>query len=202
MEPIAISQLSAVQIATAVALFLPGFVSLKVDRLIQPGEQVRGSDMIAEATAYSLVNAGVLFWPILSIFRELASPTPSYLTIWLLAALACAVGPVVWPFVFRVVQRFGAKRKWLLRPERYAWDAYFAERRPTFVIVHMKDGSRIGGYFGKRSHASTEPVTGHLYLEELWELDDDGRFVAAVPDSLGGLFRPDDYVWIELFEDD
>jgi hypothetical protein len=69
------------------------------------------------------------------------------------------------------------------------------------VIVHLKTGKLVGGYFGHDSYASVEPQSGHIYLSELWTLDRKGAFVAPVPDSKGALFRPEDYDWIEFFHD-
>jgi len=67
--------------------------------------------------------------------------------------------------------------------------------------VHLNDGRLVGGYFGLKSYATVEPESGHLYLEELWRLDASGRFVAAIPGSRGAIFRPTDYVWVEMFYD-
>ena len=107
-------------------------------------------------------------------------------------ALAVPVsnGPAIW-----------RARHWLLGPHRFAWDNFFSRNEACWVVVHLKNGQLVGGYFGPGSYATVEPESGHLYLEELWRLDERGKFVGPVVDSRGALFRPLDYDWIEMFDD-
>jgi len=189
------------QFAALVALFLPGFVSLKVDRLIQPGKLSGAAEFIVDALAYSLLNAAFFGWAIWRASDELQSATPNYPLVWVLGLLICVAGPAIWPALFRWAQRFGAKRRWLLGPHRFAWDDFFSRKEPCWVIVHLKSGKLVGGYFGPESRATVEPESGHIYLEELWRLDRTGAFVAPVAASKGALFRPSDYDWVELFHD-
>jgi hypothetical protein len=189
------------QFAAAIALFLPGFVSLKVDRLIQPGKSASASELAVDALAYSLLNAALLGWAIWLAAANLNSSSPNYALLWGYGVLVCVVGPTLWPFLFRAVQRFGARRRWLLGPHRFAWDNFFTRNEACWVVIHLKSGALVGGYFGVRSYATVEPESGQLYLEELWQLDQSGKFVGPVVDSKGGIFRPADYDWIEMFDD-
>jgi len=59
----------------------------------------------------------------------------------------------------------------------------------------------VGGWFGKNSYASAYPEPGHLYIEELWELDENCAFLHKEPQSLGILLRPGDYQMVEFFEE-
>lgn len=106
--------------------------------------------------------------------------------------------PALWPFALRWgLERLEAAEI-ILRRARNGWDAAFLRREPLFVIVHLQDGRRIGGYYGDRSFAGVHPASGHVYLETLWTLDEAGRFVEPIPDSRGIVLRPDDYHFIEL----
>jgi len=194
--------LTTAQFAAVIALFLPGFVSLKMDRLIHPGRPAAAAEMAIEILGYSLLNAGVFGWLIVWVAADLKDATPDYRLLVPAALTICLIGPLVWPLAFRALQAQGARRGWLIGPHRYAWDNVFSRRDYGFVVVHMNDGSLIGGYFGEQSYATVEPESGHLYLEELWALDDGGKFIAKIPDSRGALFRPADYHWVEFFEDD
>jgi hypothetical protein len=193
--------LPAAQFAAVVALFLPGFVSLKVDRLIQPATPASVGEMVIEAFAYSLINAGLLSWAVFRASAELTKTPPDYAHAAGFAALVCVVGPVVWPILFRILQRWGAGKGWVLGQDRFAFDFAFRGPRSRWVIVHLNDGRLVGGYFGLKSYATVEPESGHLYVEELWRLDASGRFVTAIPGSRGAIFRPSDYIWIEMFHD-
>jgi uncharacterized protein DUF6338 len=106
--------------------------------------------------------------------------------------------PALWPFPVKWCLSQLAASDVILKQARNGWDEAFLRREPLFVIVHLKDGRRIGGYYGYQSFAGVHPASGHLYLETLWTLDADGRFVAPVPDSRGIVLRPDDYHFVEL----
>ena len=192
--------LTPVQFWALIVLFLPGFVSLKVDRLIQPASPTAVGEMVIEAFAYSLINAGLLGWAVLRA-SELTKTSPDYVVLAAYAALICVGGPTLWPIIFRIIQRWAAGKGWVLGQDRFAFDFAFRGPRTRWVIVHLNDGGLVGGYFGLKSYATVEPETGHLYIEELWRLDGSGQFVAAIAGSRGAIFRPTDYIWIEMFHD-
>ncbi len=79
------------------------------------------------------------------------------------------------------------------------WDWYFSRRQPVFTLIHLADGSLIGGYWGDRSYASSYPEQGDLYVSSVYKVDDEGRFQGPVEDTDGLLIRKDQYSYIELF---
>lgn len=201
MDPTKLIEVTPAEFAAIVALFLPGFVSLRVDRLIHPQRDGGVGQNIIEIVGYSLLNAGLLSWAILRASELLSASQPNYQQLALFALLICLIGPSLWPILFRVAQRWAARFGWIVGPYRTAWDAYFSQRRPGWVVIHMTDGSLLGGYFGAQSTASMGTEAGHLYLEELWQLDESGKFLNRLADSQGAIFRPTDYLWIELRKD-
>ena len=194
-----IAELSASHLALLLALFLPGFLSIRIDRLIYPGDDTKAPELILDAIGFSAVNLGLLGWISVPIFTEISKASPDWFSLAYKIAILFVGGPIAWPLLFRFSQRFASRRGWLLRPYRFAFDDFFSRKQPCWIIVHLKDGSMIGGYFGDRSAASLAPASGHLYIEELWELDPQGKFLKRIGQSQGALFRPDDYQWIELF---
>lgn len=67
-----------------------------------------------------------------------------------------------------------------------AWDFVMRKREPNYVRVHLKDGKGIvGGVFGGESFGSIDPKRADIYLEEAWQLADDGIFLRALPNSRG-----------------
>jgi hypothetical protein len=171
---------------------LPGFVSLKIWALIVPVDARSFKDDLAEAIAFGVLNAGVV-GPLVLIVPA-REPWQAYAVL----VLALVLLPVVWPFVLQRLLLWLSAKGWILNPSRNAWDDVFLRREPYFVIVHLKDGRRIGGYFGGNSFAGLHPTSGHIYLEALWSLADDGKFDAPIPDSKGIILRPEDYQMIEL----
>jgi hypothetical protein len=106
--------------------------------------------------------------------------------------------PGLWPFITKWCLKKLFEYDIIMNQSRNSWDAAFQRREPLFVIVHLKDGRRIGGYFGERSFAGLYPSSSHLYLEQLWSLNPEGRFDKPIPGSRGLILRPDDYHLVEL----
>ena len=176
------------------AIVLPGFLSIQVWTLIHPSEDRLLKDVLLDAVAFSVVNAALLWIPI-----SLAPQVETLWLRWVLILLIFVVAPLSWPKLLDVLLTKAASRGWILSRHRTAWDDFFARRRPCWVIVHLADGRRIGGYFGAKSYATLFPQSGHIYIEELWSLNEEtGAFETAVPDSNGIVLRPGDYHFVEI----
>ncbi|SRR6266699_4945091 len=79
------------------------------------------------------------------------------------------------------------------------WDYFFSKQTMAcYVLIHFKSGGRIGGYYGVKSYASEHPEPQQIYLEALWKITEEGRFVEKVPDTLGAIIRFDECSMIEL----
>lgn len=195
-----IATLTPIQFWALIALFLPGFISLKLHRFLER-RPATAAEALIDVVGFSLLNAVVLFWPIYLNGTLLADKQPYWRAIVANAALVCIVGPVAWPLVLRLVERYAIRGGLLLGEQKTAFDAYFSTNEPCWVIVHLKDGSRIGGYFGGDSYASAHPHSGDFYLQELWNLDEEGVFSGPISNSKGAIFHRSDYVWLEFFWD-
>lgn len=67
-----------------------------------------------------------------------------------------------------------------------AWDYVVGLKEGFYVRVHLQDSNQIiGGIYGTSSFAADESDAVDLYLEELWEIDEDGEFVAPIPTTRG-----------------
>jgi len=144
----------------------------------------------------------VLSWAVVLASQALAAPVTDYRVIGGWAILICIIGPVAWPLIFRGAQRWASRRGWIMSPHLTAWDDFFSRKQACWIVVHLNDGSLIGGYFGDLSIASVGTEAGHIYIEELWQLDQTGSFVSPASESKGAIFRPTDYLWLEIRKDD
>lgn len=88
--------------------------------------------------------------------------------------------------------------KLVVHPVPLSWDYIFSRGKSYWVIFHLKNGQRIGGYYSSGSFASTYPDTQEIYVEELWRLDENGTFKEMVKSSAGGYFRTEDCHFIEF----
>jgi len=172
-------------------VILPGAMSIAVHRMILPGFQAPLGQNVLEALVYGAFNFAILFT------LGLAAPPSGAIPV-LLSAVFVLVTPCIWPFVLRFGLEALQHRRLIPSQSRTGWDHVFRSNTPYFVIVHLHDGRRIGGFYGARSYAGVFAASGHLFLEEVWDLNEDGDFVDPVPDSEGIVLRPTDYHFVEL----
>ena len=175
---------------------VPGFVSLKVWDLLVPGERRRLDGALIDLVAYSTLNFVLLAWLIVPLLSGRWHGLPAYVAM----VSIFLVFPVLWPIFWKWLRT----RKWMsgfaIHPMARPWDYVFAKREPAWVIVHMKDGSVIGGRFGGDSFASSWPAAEQIYIEELWQLDAQGDFIKAVDRSHGAIILGTEIRAIEFFE--
>lgn len=180
------------------ALLLPGFISIQVYRLLMPVRSASWNESVLQALFYSTLNFGLLF-PLfylgLRTERVATSPYAAALGI----AIGLVVAPATWPLVVRRILRSQRIMRSLQLPYPTAWDFYFDKRKPCFILVHLRTGTKIGGYFGSSSYAGDYPNDGDLYLECVYSVDGSGTFGRPIPSSCGLLVRRDEYTHIELF---
>lgn len=178
---------------------LPGFVSMQVFALLQPSESTRLKDNVLEAISFGVFNL-IAVSALLSL-GGIGPFQPLNPQDYAVAMGALLLGSLAWPIALYKALAILASRGVILRRARNAWDDYFQRKQPCWIVVHLKDGRKIGGWFGSNSYASVYPHSGHLYIESLWRLDDEGRFIEEVAGSKGIVLRPDDYMMIELFNE-
>lgn len=80
-----------------------------------------------------------------------------------------------------------------------AWDFFFDQPQPAFALVHLANGKRLGGYWGRNSCAGAFPSDGDIYLEAAHAVDESGKFGGPIPNTRGVLLRKEQYTYIELF---
>lgn len=177
-----------------VAVILPGFVSIYVYRAIRPTDETGLKDLLLEAAFFGILNAGIVAYP----FVLLTSSTDGF-RLYAGAFGAFVLAPALWPLLFCALWDRLARRGLVLKADRNAWDHFFRSRQPCWIVVVLKDGTRIGGYFGTKSFASLHPKSGHLYIEELWPVDQKtGAFVQNASPAGGILLRPEDYQYLTV----
>jgi len=178
--------------------FLPGFISMKVYDLMVAGEPRDISKSVFEAIAYSTLNFGALFWLIAIIQAD--DFYHRHLILYSMAVAAImVVAPACWPFLFLKFSTWGPIAKHFIHPIRKPWDFVFGKRQSFWVIVHLQNGQKVGGRFDTESFASSDPASEQIYLEEVWLLDAEGRFLRPVERSRGIIIMKDEIRAVEFF---
>lgn len=82
--------------------------------------------------------------------------------------------PAIWPIgLIRLRRRIGIPE----HPTKRSWDYVFGSSNPYWVIMHLKNGTRIGAKYSAKSFASSYPAEEQIYVEQAWRHDDNGKFV-------------------------
>ncbi len=67
------------------------------------------------------------------------------------------------------------------------------------MLFHLKNGQRIGGFFGRESYASSYPIEAEIYVENIWRVDESGRFAENVEGNAGMIIRYADCHLMEFY---
>jgi hypothetical protein len=67
------------------------------------------------------------------------------------------------------------------------------------MLLHLTNGRVIGGLYGLDSFASSYPEKEDLYLQEVWKIDKEGKFIKKISDTKGLLVNYTTIEYIELF---
>lgn len=180
------------------AFFMPGFISIKVYRLIIATERHDFKNSFLEAIGYSVLNFAALSWLLLAISSaSFKTSHPILYSIFII--LIFLVFPAFWPIAFVKIAQWKFISKYILSPINMPWDEVFSKRKAFWIILHLKDGRKIGGKYSTKSRASAYPNQRQIYIEELWEINKSGGFVKPIDRSSGALFFEEEISIIEFF---
>lgn len=178
---------------------VPGFIAMKIYGLIIPSAVIDLKSRVLEAISYSMINIGAMFVPIaLMLHFELLLKSPVWFAI--LGFLIVFVSPGLLGYLFAKFRRSDWGTSIFLHPSPTAWDFYFDNTPPCWLICHLKNGKMVGGFYGLQSYATAYPRESQMYFEEVWRIDEHGRFADRIDRSNGMIVRYDDCELIEFFE--
>lgn len=178
------------------ALFIPGFISVKVYGIAVASERPDFSKSFYDAVAYSVLNFAV-FLPFLYWFQTegwLSSP-------WVFGGVVYTVmliAPIVWPLLYLRLCGLGVFPR---SAQPTPWDDLFSRKPEVWVVAHMKNGKTVGGlYSTEDAAASSYPTPQQLLLNEAWEMGADGKPLKPIPRSKGVLFSMSEVESLEFYE--
>ena len=94
------------------------------------------------------------------------------------------VGPTILGLLLGVNIQTDAFRRFLqwcrLNPVHViptAWEWKFRGMSEQWVLVTLKDGTRFAGFCGSGSFMSSDPEERDIYIERIYDIDDDNRWI-------------------------
>jgi hypothetical protein len=173
-----------------VTFLVPGFIWSAVLSMLIPRRSQAIEVRLLEFLTLSCINHGLWIWLLLPIFKgDFMDSHPFWAGAVLIFPLVAS--PVLLglgtahlhqkDWIRRFLGRFGFRT---VHPIPTAWDYHFSRGRPYWVIVLLRDGSRVYGRFGPESFAGDDPDERDLYLEAVFRLTPTGE--PAIPQSADG----------------
>lgn len=186
------------KLALFIAFVVPGFILLKIYELQFPSSRKRPAQQLIDVIVYSTIYYAVFL--LLIYVVEAFGYRTSYLDFKVgFYVIVLIIAPVCLGLLYAWLR----KTKWLQtilpHPTGKPWDYVFQKRLPYWIIVSLKDGSRIGGLYYTDSFASSAPEAEQLYLQETWKMNANGGFERRRVDSAGIIIMASNIVTVELF---
>lgn len=180
-----------------IAFVIPGFLSIKFYQLIFPGTLRNASDQLVDAVAYSCINYALLFWAVVYVeehkLRDV-HPTLYYLFYVFVLFISPFFLVLAWKWLrTRKVFKGAAPH-----PTGKPWDYVFGQEKPYWVVIHLKDGQKIGGRYANKSFAASAPADEQIYLEEAWVVSDIGVLERPMKQSAGVIVMASEISYVRL----
>ena len=183
---------------------LPGYVIVRVINTLCPGRKNSDAVNLLKSIGYSVINIALWGW-LYRICIELNNKAWWY---YLILTLAVLITSSITGLSIGLIRYCGIIR-WIIlkifkiqieKPIPTAWDNIFSSRKNgCWVIVSLGNGKHIGGRYSTKSHASSDQEYRDLFLEETYEVDENGW--KKIPDTEGVWISPNEIKKIEFIGD-
>lgn len=182
---------------------VPGFIWSAVLSVLVPRRKFALENRTLEFLTLSCLNHGLWSWALFLIFRTgYIDQQPYWSGAFLFGIILLSPAGLglftAWlqqrNLIGGFLQRYGYRT---IHRAPTAWDYYFSQQMPCWCLVSLKDGSQVYGLCAGNSFAGDHPEFRDLYLEEAFELLDDGQW-APMDDTGGVLIMPDHIATIEF----
>lgn len=183
---------------------VPGVIALFVRSKFITGRSPSASENFLTFLVLSLVYYSLTV-PFLQLF--MSAPEP-----WLARAAVWIGLVIVGPALFGLVLGYSAQREWsswigdklnlnIVHVIPAAWDWRFSkiDRGGMFVLVTLKSGERVAGFFGSNSFASSDNSERDLYVEEEYDVGEGGQWEAR-REKVGILISREEVKYIEFWQ--
>jgi hypothetical protein len=194
---------TSIQAVIVIALFLmPGFIARSVLSSVYPTSEPSEARLALTAVTLSCGNYGIWSWLLILSWQKHWYKSDGFLAF--LAVLVLFLSPVVGTLAIVKLMQTSAFRSvretfGIRHPAPNAWDYFFGKGAACWIIVTLKSGRVIGGYYGTESFASSFPHEEDLYLELLCDMTPEGRLNGITPLTFGGIIRMADVELLEFF---
>ncbi|MDT9717443.1 DUF6338 family protein [Paenibacillus sp. ClWae2A] len=165
-----------------VLMMVPGFIMNMGYNYILPTREGQAPIYLVRFIVFSCVNFAFA-WPMINKLIQ-SRYWEQHPFRW---SIILGLIVLLLPYVIGIFTGIAAERDWIrklllktginpVHPSPTAWD-YIMSNDSSYVIVTLKNGFVIYGLFASKSLASTVPTEKDLYLEEIFELDENEEWL-------------------------
>lgn len=180
---------------------LPGFLINGVINAINPPKKDSDGIYFLKCLTFSIVNCACWSWLYSIIIRgDYSKPFLPWLllvTVTIVGASLLAIGIAIFKqssVAGKLLQKMHIKT---IHSTPTAWDYFFSQQRPVFVIITLLDGTILRGWYSSRSFSSSDPDSRDLFVEVGYKIKEDGKWELD-EDSEGFYVTKDQIKYIEF----
>ncbi|WP_413061535.1 DUF6338 family protein [Sphingomonas carotinifaciens] len=169
------------EITSLTGLLAPGIIILWTRSRFRDTVPPNLADKVANYAIASIAY-GAASYPV--FYFNGGVELPSWLWQFLLTVALPLVVGIAFVFFDRSERFYELTERLGLRPVHHtptAWDYTFRKREPSFALVHLNDGSEVAGAWIERSFASSTSGDRDIYLEQMFQIGEDGKWSEVVP---------------------
>ncbi|AHD02875.1 DUF6338 family protein [Leisingera methylohalidivorans] len=185
-------------------LVVPGLITTYLRAQFLTGRMQKHTDAILAYLTISLIYWASIMLTGLTLKQIISDPIFSLLAIF--------VGPGLFGLILGVSAGTDFLRRFLLKswifqrlklnlvhPTPTAWDWKFQRGETHFLLITTSEGLKIRGEYGSNSFASNDPTERDLFIEQLYEFQEEGGPWKKAEAGKGILIRPSEIKYIEFY---
>ena len=168
---------------------LPGFIVKSVIDTMNPPRKTSDGIYFLSCMMYSIINCAVWSWLYVWISSLGNDQRVLY---WFLCVLITIVGAMSIGLLLGMAKQkrlfydllaaFGFK---VIDPTSTAWDYWFSQQEPSYVLVTLTDDSVIRGWFGDDSFAASDSEDRDIFIEKVYVTIKGTNRWKAAPENKG-----------------
>lgn len=180
-----------------IAFVIPGFISIKAYQLLYPSNVYESKSQLIDAIAYSSINYALLLVPIYLV-ETLGLKSFNQVLYFGFYIFVLFVAPILWAVIWNQLRTNKYIQQNIPHPTQKSWDFIFAQRKPYWLKVTLKNGNVMGGLYSDKSFASSSSSVEEIYIEESWIISEKGAFVRKKNNTAGLLILSNEISHIEF----
>lgn len=181
-----------------IMFIVPGFISIKIYDLLYPSSEKSKTKSIIDCVTFSCIT--YIIWVVLLDVQHWNWITTNHFYKFFAYIVYLFITPIALTFSWKKIRELKCIDKRIHDPIGSPWDKFFSQKPCCWIIVSLKNGEKIAGFYGEKSFTSGAPAPEQIYLEETVLLDAEGNLTRKVNNSLGVMILRDEISSLEFIK--